>query len=253
MLRFSWCIESKHLIIQVDRMQDVFQFGIVVFFCLFGILPWQRADATTDPNFAHFCAWRNKKTGKPPKSFKPLTSRAQKMFRKLMDVDPSKRLLLTELGNRTENPFENIPWILFAHLHLTVTVHEFNQLRPTGKFTEDRWLKKTGGRSVVGDALGAVGIGSGGDLLNARGGGGSMININGKCEVTKMRIHNIQRSSQVDSPGLVSFAPALAYHFSLNLPGASTLADVIVVENCLERPNNTISIRNFKGRNSLTN
>ena len=99
MLQFSSCIESKPLVIQVDRVQDVFQFGIVVFFCLFGILPWQRADATTDPNFAHFCAWRNKKTGKPPKSFKPLTSRAQKMFRKLMDVDPSKRLLLTELGN----------------------------------------------------------------------------------------------------------------------------------------------------------
>ena len=78
-------------------MQDVFQFGIVVFFCLFGILPWQRADVT-DPNFAHFCAWRTKKTSKPPKSFKPMTSRAQKMFRKLMDIDPSKRLLLAELG-----------------------------------------------------------------------------------------------------------------------------------------------------------
>ena len=26
---------------QVDRCQDVFQFGIVVFFCLFGRLPWQ--------------------------------------------------------------------------------------------------------------------------------------------------------------------------------------------------------------------
>ena len=26
---------------QVDRCQDIFQFGIVVFFCLFGRLPWQ--------------------------------------------------------------------------------------------------------------------------------------------------------------------------------------------------------------------
>ena len=26
---------------QVDRCQDVFQFGVVVFFCLFGRLPWQ--------------------------------------------------------------------------------------------------------------------------------------------------------------------------------------------------------------------
>merc|ERR1712012_700582 len=27
---------------QVDRVQDVFQFGIVVFYCLQGILPWQK-------------------------------------------------------------------------------------------------------------------------------------------------------------------------------------------------------------------
>ena len=64
------------------------------------------------------------------------------------------------------------------------------RLLPTGKYTEDRWLKKTGGRSVVGDALGAVGIGNGGDLLNARGGGGSMINVNGKCGLDKMKTHN---------------------------------------------------------------
>jgi hypothetical protein len=37
-------------------IQDVFQFGIVVFFCTFGILPWQRADAA-DPNFAEFLSW----------------------------------------------------------------------------------------------------------------------------------------------------------------------------------------------------
>ena len=29
---------------QVDRVQDVFQFGIVVFFCLQGVLPWQKVD-----------------------------------------------------------------------------------------------------------------------------------------------------------------------------------------------------------------
>jgi serine/threonine protein kinase len=110
------------VVLQVDRVQDVFQFGIVIFFCLFGSLPWQRADVT-DPNFAHFYAWRSKKTSKPPKNFKPLTSRAQKLFRKLMDIDPSKRLALGELG----------------------------------KYTEDRWLKKVGGmltaRTVMGNAL----------------------------------------------------------------------------------------------------
>ena len=95
---------------QVDRVQDVFQFGIVIFFCLFAILPWQRAD-TTDPNFAEFVVWRNKKSSaKTPKNFKPMTSRAQKLFRKLLDVDTSKRLKLEELA----------------------------------RFTEDKWLKKQG-------------------------------------------------------------------------------------------------------------
>ena len=48
---------------QVDRVQDVFQFGIVVFFCLLGVLPWQKADRT-DPHFAEFCCWREKRTSK---------------------------------------------------------------------------------------------------------------------------------------------------------------------------------------------
>ena len=48
---------------QVDRVQDVFQFGIVVFFCLLGVLPWQKADRT-DPNYLDFCAWREKRSSK---------------------------------------------------------------------------------------------------------------------------------------------------------------------------------------------
>jgi serine/threonine-protein kinase SBK len=48
---------------QVDKVQDVFQFGIVVFFCLLGVLPWQKADRT-DPHFAEFSSWREKRTSK---------------------------------------------------------------------------------------------------------------------------------------------------------------------------------------------
>jgi len=94
---------------QVDRVQDVFQFGIVLFFCLLGVLPWQKADRT-DPNFQDFCSWREKRSSKVPKSFKLLTSRAQKMFRKLLDPEPGKRL---ELGD-------------------------------TVKFMEDKWVRKAG-------------------------------------------------------------------------------------------------------------
>ena len=137
-----------------------------------------------------------------------------------------------------------------ASFHIIQPVTLLTQLLPTGKFTEDRWLKKTGGRSVVGDALGAVGIGSGGDLLNARGGGGSMINVNGECGVTKMKTRNIQRSAK----GFVKFVPALAYNFFLNLPaaftqpGASASADVSTVSKFVEHPNSPLSIRkNFRG------
>ena len=43
---------------------------------------------------------------------------------------------------------------------------------------------------------------------------------------------SLQRSAKVDAPGFVNFAPAVAYHFCLNLPaaftqsGAPTLADL---------------------------
>ena len=92
----------------MDRVQDVFQFGIVVFFCLFGILPWQRADPVADPNFAEFCAWRRKRTSKIPKNFKPLSSRAHKLFKKLLDPDPEKRLKLNELPKMTG---DDLKWL----------------------------------------------------------------------------------------------------------------------------------------------
>lgn len=93
---------------QVDRVQDVFQFGIVVYFCLFGILPWQRADPAADPRFAEFCAWRRKRTSKIPKNFKPMSSRSQKLFKKLLDPDPEKRVRLSELTKYTA---EDLRWL----------------------------------------------------------------------------------------------------------------------------------------------
>ena len=92
----------------MDKVQDIFQFGIVVFFCLFGILPWQRADPAADPNFAEFSAWRRKRTSKIPKNFKPMSTRAQKLFKKLLDPDPERRLKLSELSKLTG---DDIKWL----------------------------------------------------------------------------------------------------------------------------------------------
>jgi len=113
---------------QVDRVQDVFQFGIVVFFCLLGILPWQKADPT-DPNFNDFRIWRKKKSNKIPRNFKSMTARAQKLFRKLLDPDPERRLELGELP----------------------------------KYLEDRWIRKGGKvevRGVPGDHQSQLTLGS---------------------------------------------------------------------------------------------
>ena len=121
----------------VDRAQDVFQFGVVAFFCVFGALPWQRATADgaggggPDPGYAEFAAWRAKRPGsRTPRAFKPLTSRGQKLFRKLMDVDPCKRLPLAEVQ----------------------------------KYADDRWLKK--------GAAGGVAMGNDAECERLQGGGG---------------------------------------------------------------------------------
>ena len=37
---------------QVDTVQDVFQFGIVIFFCLLGVLPWQVVISSNLHNFS---------------------------------------------------------------------------------------------------------------------------------------------------------------------------------------------------------
>jgi len=54
---------------QVDRVQDVFQFGIVLLYCLLGVLPWQKPD-NTDSNFNQFSLWRRKKSSKVKKEKK---------------------------------------------------------------------------------------------------------------------------------------------------------------------------------------
>ncbi|XP_023329581.1 serine/threonine-protein kinase SBK1-like [Eurytemora carolleeae] len=87
---------------QVDRVQDVFQFGIVLLYCLLGVLPWQKPD-NTDSNFNQFSLWRRKKSSKIPRPFKGLTARCQKLFRKILDPDPERRVPISELQKYLED------------------------------------------------------------------------------------------------------------------------------------------------------
>ncbi|XP_066602165.1 uncharacterized protein [Prorops nasuta] len=91
---------------------DVWQFGIVLFVCLTGCLPWQKA-ALDDPRYARYLNWHNAtlNIAKKPKLFQLISSRAQRMFKRLLDPKAEKR---------------------------PTSVLEIN------KYQEDRWLAKLG-------------------------------------------------------------------------------------------------------------
>ncbi|KAI4470064.1 serine/threonine-protein kinase sbk1 [Holotrichia oblita] len=71
---------------------DVWQFGIVVFVCLTGCLPWQKA-AMDDPRYARYLSWQASAIalGRSPKLFKLVSSKAQRLFKKYLEPRPEKR------------------------------------------------------------------------------------------------------------------------------------------------------------------
>jgi serine/threonine-protein kinase SBK len=72
----------------------VWQFGIVIFVCLTGCLPWQKA-GSDDPRYVRYLHWHGSNgvlmPVRRPKLFKLLTSKAQRMFRKFLEPRPDKR------------------------------------------------------------------------------------------------------------------------------------------------------------------
>ncbi|EZA56976.1 Serine/threonine-protein kinase SBK1 [Ooceraea biroi] len=96
---------------------DVWQFGIVLFVCLTGCLPWQKA-ALDDPRYTRYQNWHNAtlNIAKKPKLFQLISSRAQRMFKRLLDPKAEKR---------------------------PASVLEVN------KYLEDRWLAKLGAEKAL--------------------------------------------------------------------------------------------------------
>uniref|UniRef100_A0A8D8PQR6 Serine/threonine-protein kinase SBK1 n=1 Tax=Cacopsylla melanoneura TaxID=428564 RepID=A0A8D8PQR6_9HEMI len=79
---------------KAETSQDIWQFAIVVFVCLTGCLPWQKA-APDDPRYCRYLYWINS-TGvlmpiRQPKLFKILSNKAQRWFRKFLEPKPDKR------------------------------------------------------------------------------------------------------------------------------------------------------------------
>ncbi|XP_028148478.1 serine/threonine-protein kinase SBK1-like [Diabrotica virgifera virgifera] len=71
---------------------DVWQFGIVIFVCLTGCLPWQKA-AMDDPRYVRYLSWQNSNIPlkRQPKMFKLVSSKAQRLFKKYLEPRAEKR------------------------------------------------------------------------------------------------------------------------------------------------------------------
>ncbi|XP_017882302.1 hormonally up-regulated neu tumor-associated kinase homolog A [Ceratina calcarata] len=121
----EWLPYSPPEVLQIDTDEtykaltshDVWQFGIVLFVCLTGCLPWQKA-ASDDPRYTRYLNWHNAtlNIAKKPKLFQLISSRAQRMFKRLLDPKAEKR---------------------------PVSVLEVN------KYLEDRWLAKLGAEKAM--------------------------------------------------------------------------------------------------------
>lgn len=59
--------------------------------------PWEKADIT-DIRFNEFCDWQKRKTTKTPREFLRFSPRIMRLFRRLMEVKPSKRYPITEVN-----------------------------------------------------------------------------------------------------------------------------------------------------------
>ncbi|XP_076246724.1 uncharacterized protein LOC143186820 [Calliopsis andreniformis] len=121
----EWLPYSPPEVLQIDTDEtykaltshDVWQFGIVLFVCLTGCLPWQKA-ALDDPRYTRYLNWHNAtlNIAKKPKLFQLISSRAQRMFKRLLDPKAEKR---------------------------PISVLEVN------KYLEDRWLAKLGAEKAL--------------------------------------------------------------------------------------------------------
>ncbi|KAF5269930.1 hypothetical protein FQR65_LT05729 [Abscondita terminalis] len=75
-----------------DTSHDVWQFGIVIFVCLTGCLPWQKA-AADDPRYVRYLSWHSSTMPikRQPKLFKLISSKAQRLFKKFLEPRVDKR------------------------------------------------------------------------------------------------------------------------------------------------------------------
>ncbi|XP_037074469.1 serine/threonine-protein kinase meng-po-like [Pollicipes pollicipes] len=82
--------EPKGRSYTVATAHDTWQLAVVLFVCLTGALPWQRADAS-DARYAAFAQWRGYRALRAPQRFGEFSLRLQGLFRRLFDPRPRRR------------------------------------------------------------------------------------------------------------------------------------------------------------------
>lgn len=75
---------------------DTWQLGIVIFVCLTGCPPWQKADEMLDQQYKSFSRWRQRRCIKMPNNFRKFSVRLLRLFRRLFENKPEKRPAVTE-------------------------------------------------------------------------------------------------------------------------------------------------------------
>lgn len=77
---------------RANTSHDVWQFGIVIFVCLTGCLPWQKA-TQDDPRFSRYLSWHSSSMPlkRQPKLFKLVSSKAQKFFKRYLEPRAERR------------------------------------------------------------------------------------------------------------------------------------------------------------------
>ncbi|XP_065214101.1 serine/threonine-protein kinase meng-po-like [Planococcus citri] len=79
---------------RAEPSHDVWQFAIVLFVCLTGCLPWQKASGD-DPRYVSYLLWHNSNgvmmAVRRPKLFKLLSSKAQRLLRKFLEPKKERR------------------------------------------------------------------------------------------------------------------------------------------------------------------
>ncbi|XP_001943824.1 serine/threonine-protein kinase meng-po [Acyrthosiphon pisum] len=122
-------IDAEHKY-KVETSHDVWQFAVVLFVCLTGCLPWQKA-SSEDPRFVSYVYWMSSNgimsPFRRPKLFKMLTSNAQRMFRKFLQPNVQTRpSVLDEVQN-----FIDERWLSKYMLDKSKVSDDIDELSPS--------------------------------------------------------------------------------------------------------------------------